>query len=186
MARPRRTIDDLIGQTLYINERRFLSPMQRAKRAFMRHIVVRIVRVTTHPDGRIASLYVVKAKCFRPKPGKKSDWYRKHWRLPTEAFVKPIRRYRWYDQEKFRWKVAYGERGNRSEPECARLRTRGSAGWSHGRGPTVGWWLNNPDLIEQVVLSRWDERKHGADGPCPRMRGGIHHPPPASQDPDFS
>ena len=91
MAKPIRTMDDLIGQTLHVREDWFLTPLQQTKRAGMRHIVVRIVRARTGADGRIDSLYVVKAKCFQPKTRKKSDWYRKHWRLPTEAFVKPIR-----------------------------------------------------------------------------------------------
>ena len=182
MPRPIRTEDDIVGLTLYINEVWFLTPMQQVKRAFMRHVAVRIVRVTTGTDGRIDSLHVVKANCFSPKSSKKSDWFRKHWRLPTEAFVKPIRRYRWYDQEKFRWKVAYGDPEKRWEPEVARLRARGGAGWTDGRGPTLGWWLNNPKLIEQIVLSRWDERKHGASGPqyqqmFPRTRGDSHSAP---------
>lgn len=167
MAKPKaKQADDLIGKRVIVPECFLITPSMRRRAKWNtlarwnRHIKCKVVKVKTDKAGKLTAIYVVKPAETRFVDGRFviKRWMKSPKRLTAETFTFPIRRYRWEDEPDFRWKIANREKPQRGEPPYVGMATR-SKQWTHY--PTIAHWLDNPAILEQVVLRRYDEQRYG-------------------------
>ena len=160
--RPTRTADDLVGKRVIVPETFLITPAMRKRpkwntlARWNRHIQCKVVKVKTNKEGRLIAIYVVKPKETRYVNGKFviKKWMKSPKRLLPNSWEIPIRRYRWEDESKFRWvRCLRGDEPPRRS-SVDRVHPKGSS-------PTIGHWLNNPSVCEQVILRRYDEHRYG-------------------------
>ena len=125
--------------------------------------------VKTNKDGKLVAVYVVKRE-----PGTRK-WHKTKKRLVVEDFDKEIHRYRGEGQERFVWRTGAGIRMARNQRGCNSR---------DFQAPTIAWWLNNPDVIEQRVKRPKVDHKDGRpktiylrDPKTGRLPNGTMAPP---------
>jgi hypothetical protein len=154
-----RTIDDLIGKRVVISDRFFLNEKQKLKRAFFRPIHAIVDSVKTDKNGMIVGIWI------RRQNETRIDWDRKckiviNWRKGRKLITDPdvinptIHRVRDWTN-KWAWEC-HGSMPDLTRMTMARNQV-GSGGvqWRMS-GCTIGWFLNNPDLMIQLVSPRQD------------------------------
>lgn len=183
MARKIREADELIGKRLIVCESLLIPRKNHHRYAFFRQRECKVVRCKINKSGELIAIYVVKTRSSgwidRKKPLK---WMKTPIRISVEYLNWPIRRTqiqlwwkdeggigRYYDPPRFKWKweILHPWRiENKSEDDWwatqakvtmdARQRGNAPREWKSGV-PTVAWWLNNENLIEQPVKKRYSK-----------------------------
>jgi len=162
-ARKVRKITELVGKRVRVPESLLLTPAMRQKMGHrFAEQTCKVVKVKADKNGMLSAIYVVRpaVRKYNPKTNRFEikKWQKTPKRLLAETFVRPIRRYRWEDESDFRWKVANQDKPGRCSPSYVGI-ARSTKQWHEY--PTIGYWLNNPDALEQVVLRRYDEQRYG-------------------------
>jgi hypothetical protein len=164
MARPTRTINDLIGKQVVVPEQYLIPRASHHRYAWFVLKRCKVVDVLLDSEGVLSALYVVKGHEFRWEGGRRRvvTWRKTRVRLSRDLWDLPTQRYRGDGDSVFRWRVCKRMNERVELHSHAVTMARGQRGtstkeWMH-TGPTIAWWLNNPFLIEQVV---WPRKTYG-------------------------
>ena len=168
-ARKVRKITELVGKRVIVPESLLITPAMRQRLKWATAyrwntlLTCKVVKVKADKNGMLSAIYVVRPAetKYNPKTNRVQikKWQKTPKRLLAETFVRPIRRYRWEDESDFRWKVAFRDKPKRSWGNYVGMANTTKQWHSY---PTIGYWLNNPDALEQVVLRRYDEQRYGS------------------------
>jgi hypothetical protein len=154
-VRPTRTAKDLVGKRIIVHDR-LLVPQ--AKRRYSltnpawvgRTIQCTIRAVRTDKEGKLIAIYVT-------KEGLKTKI-----RISVEDFTPSIQRYRAEGQTSFRWRVRDGRGHTGYSISVVRMsRKQRGCNSKEFQAPTIAWWLNNPDVLEQNICRPRVDHKDG-------------------------
>lgn len=166
-ARKVRKITELVGKRVIVPESLLITPAMKRRAKWNTRsrqngwITCKVVKVKADKNGMLSAIYVVRPAETKYANGRFviKRWMKTPKRLTAESFTVPIRRYRWEDEPDFRWKAANQDKPSRCSPSYVGI-ARSTKQWHEY--PTIGYWLNNPLVLDQVVLRRYDEQRYGS------------------------